>query len=69
MRVDLLENILNRLGIIGAYSSYIAFAWLHIELDIGKSCPILSTIVLFFQQQIHLMKPIERGSILLLIIF
>ncbi len=61
--VDLPENILNRLGSIGADTTDITLTRRDIEFNPCQSSTVLATIVLLFHHQIHLVDPVKRRPV------
>lgn len=66
--IDVIENLLDRLGPNGTIAADIAVAWLHIELDIGYTCPILASVVLLLHEEIELVEAVKSGAVLLQVI-
>ena len=67
--IDLIENILYRLTVIGTDTADVSLARLHIKFYARQSCAILPTVMLFFQHQIHFIDTIKRRSVFLFIVF
>src|SRR6478736_1578639 len=56
---DFLEEVGNGLGFYGTITTDIPKPWLLINLDIGNSSSILTTIVLLFHEDVHLVHGVS----------
>ncbi|MCY1519511.1 hypothetical protein D9M68_542650 [compost metagenome] len=52
----------------GTVTTYIAGARLHIQLNGGNACTILTTIVLLFHQQVQFIKSVKCCTVFFLVI-
>ena len=66
--VDFIKNMLDGLLIVGAYSTDIALSRLHIELNTGKTRPVLTSVVLFFHHQVHLVDAVQGCTVLFFVV-
>ena len=68
-RVDLIENILCWIFLNRPCSRNVSVSWFHIELNVRNSSTILTTIMLFFHQEVHFIDAIQRSAVFLQIVF
>ena len=62
---DLLEDVLDRGVAVRTDTVDVDVAVFGIELDVGQPGTVLSPVVLFFHQQVHLVEPVEVRAVFL----
>ena len=67
--IDLIKNILRWILFDGARSGNVTLSRIHVELNVRYPRTILTTIVLFFHEQVHLIDAIQRSAVLFEVVF
>ncbi len=66
--VNLCKNILNGLRGIGPNTTYVALSRVYVQFNAGKTCTVLSAIVLFLHHQIHFVYTVKCRPVFFLVV-
>ena len=67
--IDLIENILCWIFFNRTCPGNVALSRFHVELNVRNPRTILTTIVLFFHEEVHFINAIQRSTVFLQVVF